>query len=224
MSPHYLVKCRIHLSDGRYIVSFQTLVALKRQVVFCGTGGCANSRLCCVATWMSVKQRHSKCSKWPPSAQIHASSLFLHWLIASPTTLYWNSARVSTSHFCNSCLSRIGAWYTRLCIMPQMQWTTGFGSGLLAGTFQDWWTGCLTAQKLDCVMSAMCWFIVLVEDKHVPSNVAYRWQQLLREPRVSVVMSVKVSKQLWSSCNVNFSQNFTYQKSLKSVNFWVIQK
>jgi len=40
--------------------------------------------------------------------------------------------------------------------------------------------GCLTAQKLDCVTSATCWCIVLVEDKHVPSNAADRWQQLLR--------------------------------------------
>jgi len=28
---------------------------------------------CCVTTWMSGKQRHSKCLKWPPCAQIHAS-------------------------------------------------------------------------------------------------------------------------------------------------------
>jgi len=28
--------------------------------------------------------------------------------------------------------------------------------------------GCLTVQKLNCVTSAMCWCIVLVEDKHLP--------------------------------------------------------
>jgi len=35
MSPHYLVKCRTHSSDGRYI-SLQTLVALNRRVALCG--------------------------------------------------------------------------------------------------------------------------------------------------------------------------------------------
>jgi len=34
--------------------------------------------------------------------------------------------------------------------------------------------GCLTAQKLDCVTSTMCWRIVLLEDKHVSSNAADR--------------------------------------------------
>ena len=31
---------------------------------------------------------------------------------------------------------------------------------------------CLTAQKLDCVTSTMCWRIVLLEDQHVSSNAA----------------------------------------------------
>ena len=30
--------------------------------------------------------------------------------------------------------------------------------------------GCLTAQKLDSVMSTMCWRIVLLEDKHVSGS------------------------------------------------------
>ena len=34
---------------------------------------------------------------------------------------------------------------------------------------------CLTAQKLDCVTSTMCWRIVLLEDKRVSSNAADRW-------------------------------------------------
>ena len=65
----------------------------------------------CVATWMSGKQHHSKCSTWPSSAWIHASSLFCHWLIASSITHCWNSARVSTIRCCNSCILLIGAWY-----------------------------------------------------------------------------------------------------------------
>jgi len=41
-------------------------------------GGSEKKRLRCVATGMSGKQRHSKCSEWPPSVLIHASSLFRH--------------------------------------------------------------------------------------------------------------------------------------------------
>jgi len=38
--------------------------------------GSEKNRLWCVATGMSGKQRHSKCSEWPPSALTHASCLF----------------------------------------------------------------------------------------------------------------------------------------------------
>jgi len=41
-------------------------------------GGSEKNPLWCVATGMWGKQCHSKCSKWPPSALIHASSLFRH--------------------------------------------------------------------------------------------------------------------------------------------------
>ena len=47
-----------------------------------------------------------KTSKWPPSVWTHASSLFRHRSIASSTTLYWNSAHVS-SRCHNSSVSRI---------------------------------------------------------------------------------------------------------------------
>ena len=45
-------------------------------------GGYEQKRLWCVATAMSGKQCHSMCSEWPPSALIHASSLFWHWSVA----------------------------------------------------------------------------------------------------------------------------------------------
>jgi len=45
-------------------------------------GGSEKNWLWCVATGMWGKQRHSKCSEWPPSALIHASSLFRHWSVA----------------------------------------------------------------------------------------------------------------------------------------------
>ena len=56
--------------------------------------------------------------------------------------------------------------------------------GNLPGWGQDCWLAtnvrtdelrCLTAQKLDCVASTMCWHIVFLEDKHVSSNAADRW-------------------------------------------------
>jgi len=57
--------------------------------------------LCCVAPWIPGKKRHSKCSKLPLSAWIHASSVLCHWLIASSTTvrqqhvsiILWKSGR-----------------------------------------------------------------------------------------------------------------------------------
>ena len=60
-------------------------------------GGSEKNRLRCVAAGMSNKQCHSKCSEWPPSALIHASSLFRHWSVAQYTTPCWNSAHVATS-------------------------------------------------------------------------------------------------------------------------------
>ena len=45
-------------------------------------GGYEKNRFWCAATGMSGKQRHSKCSEWPPYVLIHASSLFRHWSVA----------------------------------------------------------------------------------------------------------------------------------------------
>jgi len=47
--------------------------------VVCGS---EKNRLWCVATGMSGKQCHSKCSELPCSALIHASSLYWHWSVA----------------------------------------------------------------------------------------------------------------------------------------------
>jgi len=45
----------------------------------------------------------------------------------------------------------------------------------------------LTAQNLDCVTCAMCWCIVLLEDKHVPGNSVDHWQQFLHQQLVSII-------------------------------------
>ena len=46
------------------------------------------------------------------------------------------------------------------------------------------------AQKLDRVMSAMYWCIVLLEDKHISSNAADQWQQFLHQQHFSVILPV----------------------------------
>jgi len=45
-------------------------------------GGSEKNWLWCAVCGMSGKQCHSKCSEWPPSTLIHASSLFRHWSVA----------------------------------------------------------------------------------------------------------------------------------------------
>ena len=84
---------------------------LKVSCIPPNVGGSEKNRLWCVANGMSGKQRHSKYSKWPPSAWIHAYSLFHHWSTASSTTLCWNSAHVATRRFHNSSVLRIGTRY-----------------------------------------------------------------------------------------------------------------
>jgi len=86
-----------HLTEG-LLHSFKCWRRLWRQL-WVVISGSEKNRLWCVATGMSGKQRHSKCLEWPPSALIHAFSLFRHWSVAQYTTLCWNSARVSTSHY-----------------------------------------------------------------------------------------------------------------------------
>jgi len=88
---------------------------------------------------MPGKQRYSKFSKWPPPfAWIQAKSRFQSFSPLINRIVHHallKSAHVSTSRCRNSRVSRIGTWYrpTRFCIMPQMQYLTGFRSGMLAG-------------------------------------------------------------------------------------------
>ena len=77
-----------------------------------GIGGSEKNWLWCAANGMSGKQRYSKCTKWPPSALIHASSLFCHWSTVSSTMLCWNSAHVATRRGRFPQLVRIANWYS----------------------------------------------------------------------------------------------------------------
>ena len=65
-----------HLTEG-LLRSFKRWRLWRESV-----SGTEKNRLLCVATGMSGKQCHSKCSNWPPSALIHAFSLFRHWSVA----------------------------------------------------------------------------------------------------------------------------------------------
>ena len=74
MLPHYLLKCTTFSFDWRYVAFLQMLAALKKSRLWVGIIGSEKKWLWCVANGMSSKQHYSKCSKWPPSARIHASS------------------------------------------------------------------------------------------------------------------------------------------------------
>ena len=80
-------------------------------------GGSEKNRLWCVANGMSGKRHNSKCSKWPPSERIDASSLFRRWSTASSTTLWWNSAHVAMF----SQLVRIADWYS-IRVKNEQRW------------------------------------------------------------------------------------------------------
>ena len=55
---------------------------LKVCCVFSSIGGSEKNQLWCMATGMSGKQCHSKCSEWPRSALVHSSGLYRHWSVA----------------------------------------------------------------------------------------------------------------------------------------------
>jgi len=70
------------LTEG-LLRSFKRWMLWKEPVVIV-VGGSEKNRFGCVATGMSGKQCHSKCSELPPSA----SSLYQHLSVAKSTTLY----------------------------------------------------------------------------------------------------------------------------------------
>ena len=103
MSPHYLVKCTTFSSDWRYVAFLQTFAALKKSQLWVDIGGSEKNRLWCVANGMPGKQRYSKCSKWPPAARIHASSLFWHWSSASSRRPpRWAKIQLMWQRFCRT--------------------------------------------------------------------------------------------------------------------------
>jgi len=79
--------CKIHNIFIWLKVFFSNVCGSEKSQLWIGIGGSEKNRLWCVPNGMSGKQHHSKCSKLPPSARIHASSLFRHWPTASSTTL-----------------------------------------------------------------------------------------------------------------------------------------
>jgi len=78
-------------SDRRFVAFLQTLVAVKRAS--CVLSSAALKTTGC-DVWQLERQSSNvttcMCSQWPPSAWIHASSLFRHWSIA----LYTRSAEI----------------------------------------------------------------------------------------------------------------------------------
>ena len=80
-------------------------------------GGSEKNWLWCAANGTVGKQRYSKCSKWPPTARVHASSLFCHWSTVSSTMRCWNSAHVATR-----CCRSTTRPYSELVLDTREQW------------------------------------------------------------------------------------------------------
>ena len=98
MSPHWMQNIFIWL---KFCCVPSNAAGSEENQLWAVIGGTEkNCRLWCVATGMLGKQCHSKCSEWPRSALVHASSLFRHCSVTWYTTLCWNSAHVATSHCC----------------------------------------------------------------------------------------------------------------------------
>jgi len=125
--------------------------------------------------------------QWPLSAWIHASTsfspLFNH--IIHHSVLKFSSCQqdAATTHLYRRLV--LGIHASASC--PRRSNQLGLGHDCWLVTYQDWWTR-VSHSALNCVTSAMCWCIVLVEDKHLP-NAAYCWKQLWRQQHVSIVLS-----------------------------------
>jgi len=127
-NPHVHPTWKCHHTNMWFVKHFHPteglLCCLKRWTLKktrCGLPSVSLKRTgcdgCVTKTGMSAKQRHSDCSEWPPSALIHASSLFRQWPVAQYTTLCWNSAHVATSS-----LNISVSIHTLLCSVPQTQY------------------------------------------------------------------------------------------------------
>jgi len=71
----------------------------------------------------------------------------------------------------------------------------------------------------------MCWRIVLLEDKHVSSNAADRWLQLLRQQHVSIILPVDFCSKLnedelrtaeFGYCKSHNSACIEYQSAMRT--------
>ena len=74
-----------HLTEGMCVSP--NVGGFEMSRLWVDIGGSEKNWLWCAANGMSGKKRYSKCSKWPPTARVHASSLFCHWSTVSSTML-----------------------------------------------------------------------------------------------------------------------------------------
>ena len=105
------------------------------------------------------------------------------------TTFCWNSAHVATRRFHNL------DWYSIHALLQHAPDAVIYRVEVRTVCWPATRTdelGCLTAQKLDSVMSTMCWRTVLLEDKHVSSNAAdslVAASAVLRQQHVSLMFA-----------------------------------
>ena len=206
MSSHYLfVWCKVCCFPPN-------IGGSEKQVVLCGTRGREKSRLCCVATWMPVNQRHNKCSKWPPS--VHASSLLCHWLITSSV----HRAVLKFSPCLNKPLPQLVrfahwyTWYTCFCIMPDAAInrvevrTVGWPHGRTDELGVE--LGCLTAQKPLICHEHDVLVYCLGGRQTRPQCCVSLAAAFASATRLDSTVQATVSKQLWLSCTVTVVVHF----------------
>jgi len=105
----------------------------------------------------------------------------------------WNSAHISTSRYCNSCVSPIGTLYTSC---PRCSNQPGLGDNRWLATYHDWWNG---QHRHDCHVLVHCLGLRQTRPQQCCLSLA---AALASATRLNVTVQVTVSKQLWLNCTV----------------------
>jgi len=123
MSLHYLVKYKTYLSDGRYIVSLETLVSLKKSEL-CYVALVAVKRAGCVV-WQLECQASSVTASIHSDHHLNGYTLLIFLplisrIIGHVVLKFSPCLNNPQPQDCKSS-AQIDTWYTHFCIIPQMQ-------------------------------------------------------------------------------------------------------
>jgi len=190
MSPHYLVDCRTHSSDGMCVVFLQTLVALKRRTVLCGTGGYEKK----LVSGYVVRQLEYQASSVTASVQndhrLHGYMLPV-FCATDKSHCPPRFAEIQPMSHQAATATRayrgleVGIHVSASC--HRCSKSTGFRSRLLAGHAR---TGGVS-HSAEARLSHECDVLVhcLGGRQTRPQQCSDRWQQLLRWQHVSIIQS-----------------------------------